>query len=118
MRPYLVREARSDGEVVYMAKPEMLRQAINPVSAQRMRSIMGTSVEIGYAAPVKIPGVQIGGKTGTAEVPGGVPHSWFVAIAPLDQPRFAIAVIVERGGEGSTTALPVARQVLQTALAR
>jgi peptidoglycan glycosyltransferase len=115
MRPYLVQEVRSNNEVLYRAQPELLRQAISATSAGRMRSIMATSVEIGYAAPVALPGIKIGGKTGTAEVPGGVPHSWFVAIAPLDQSRFAIAVVVERGGEGSATALPVARQILATA---
>jgi peptidoglycan glycosyltransferase len=116
MRPYIVREARLRGEVVYTAQPEVLRQAISPQAAQRMRSIMKSSVDTGYAAPAAIRGVNIGGKTGTAEVPGGIPHSWFVAIAPVEQPRFAIAVIVERGGEGSQTALPVARQVLLAAL--
>jgi peptidoglycan glycosyltransferase len=65
---------------------------------------------------VALPGVAIGAKTGTAEAPGGAPHAWFAAIAPLDEPRFAIAVVVERGGEGSRAALPVARQVLAAAL--
>ena len=116
MRPYLVQEARAGGQVLYQARPEVLRQAISPQTAQQMRSIMGTSVEIGYAKPVALPGVAIGAKTGTAEAPGGAPHSWFVAIAPLDQPRFAIAVVVEHGGEGSRAALPIARQVLAAAL--
>jgi peptidoglycan glycosyltransferase len=116
MRPYLVQEARAAGRVLYQARPEVLRQAISPRAAQQMRSVMGTSVEIGYAKPVALPGVAIGAKTGTAEAPGGGPHSWFVAIAPLDAPRFAIAVIVEHGGEGSSAALPVARQVLAAAL--
>lgn len=116
MRPYLVQEARAGDRVLYQAQPEVLRQAIAPQSAQQMRSVMGTSVEIGYAKPVALPGVAIGAKTGTAETPGGAPHSWFVAIAPLDQPRFAIAVITEHGGEGSKSALPIARQVLAAAL--
>ena len=77
---------------------------------------MQTSVEIGYAKPVALPGVTIGAKTGTAETPSGAPHSWFVALAPVDKPRFAIAVIVEHGGEGSRSALPVARLVLAAAL--
>jgi penicillin-binding protein A len=94
----------------------MLRQALQPQAAQQMRSVMQTSVEIGYAKPVALPGVTIGAKTGTAETPTGVPHSWFVALAPVEQPRFAIAVIVEYGGEGSRAALPVARQVLAAAL--
>ncbi len=116
MRPYLVQEARAGDRALYTAQPEMLRQAITPRTAQIMRSVMQTSVEIGYAKPVALPGVAIGAKTGTAEAPGGAPHAWFVAIAPLDKPRFAIAVIVEHGGEGSRGALPVARQVLAAAL--
>jgi penicillin-binding protein A len=116
MRPYLVQEARSGETVLYTAKPEMVRQALQPQAAQQMRSVMQTSVEIGYARPVALPGVTIGAKTGTAETPTGMPHSWFVALAPVEQPRFAIAVIVEYGGEGSRAALPVARQVLAAAL--
>jgi peptidoglycan glycosyltransferase len=116
MRPYMVEEARAGERVLYLAKPEVLRQVISPQAAAQMRSIMQTSVEIGYANPVALPGVSIGAKTGTAEAPGGDPHSWFVALAPVEAPRFAIAVIVERGGEGSRSALPVARQVLAAAL--
>ena len=116
MRPYLVQEVRSGDKVLYAARPEMVRQALQPQAAQQMRSVMQTSVEIGYAKPVALPGVTIGAKTGTAETPTGVPHSWFVALAPVEQPRFAIAVIVEYGGEGSRSALPVARQVLAAAL--
>ena len=116
MRPYLVQEARAGDRVLYTAQPKLLRQVISPQTAQMMRSVMQTSVEIGYAKPVALPGVAIGAKTGTAEAPGGAPHAWFVAIAPLEKPRFAIAVIVERGGEGSRGALPIARQVLAAAL--
>jgi peptidoglycan glycosyltransferase len=116
MRPYLVQMARAGDQVLYTAAPEVLRQAISPTSAQRMRMLMQSSVELGYASPAALPGVAVGGKTGTAEVPGGAPHSWFVAIAPVEEPRFAIAVVIENGGEGSTAALPVARQVLAAAL--
>ena len=122
MRPYLVQEVRlpdsgqNGARILYTAHPEVLRQVISPQTAQQMRSLMQTSVEIGYASPVALPGVTIGAKTGTAEAPGGAPHSWFVALAPVEQPRFAIAVVVERGGEGSAGALPVARQVLAAAL--
>src|SRR6266545_3809438 len=116
IRPYLVQEAKAGDQVLYSAKPEVLRQVIAPQAAQQMRSVMQTSVEIGYAKPVALPGVTIGAKTGTAETPSGVPHSWFVAIAPLEAPRFAIAVITEHGGEGSRSALPIAKQVLAAAL--
>jgi peptidoglycan glycosyltransferase len=116
MRPYLVQEVRAGDQVLYSAKPEMIRQALQPQAAQQMRSVMQTSVEIGYAKPVSLPGVTIGAKTGTAETSTGTPHSWFVALAPVEQPRFAIAVITEFGGGGSSSALPIARQVLAAAL--
>ena len=116
MRPYLVQEARAGERVLYRAQPEQVRQAISAQAARDMRSVMQTSVEIGYAKPVALPGVTIGAKTGTAETSSGVPHSWFVAIAPVEQPRFTLAVIVENGGEGSRNALPVAREILAAAL--
>lgn len=116
MRPYLVAEARAGEQVIYQAQPETLRQVVSPETSRRMLDIMRTSVEIGYAQPIALPGVSIGAKTGTAETPRGVPHSWIIAVAPVEQPRYAIAVIVEYGGEGSRSALPVARQVLAAAL--
>ena len=116
MQPYLVQDVRAGQQTLYTAQPHELRQVISPQAAQQMRSIMQTSVEIGYARPVALPGVTIGAKTGTAETASGVPHSWFVALAPVEQPRFAIAVIVEHGGEGSRGALPVARTILAAAL--
>ncbi len=116
MRPYLVAEARAGERVIYRAQPETLRQVVSPETSRRMLDIMRTSVEIGYAQPIALPGINIGAKTGTAETPRGVPHSWIVAVAPVEQPRYAIAVIVEYGGEGSRSALPVAREVLAAAL--
>jgi peptidoglycan glycosyltransferase len=116
LRPYLVQEVRSGGQAQHQAQPEVLREVIAPQAAQQLRAVMQRSVEIGYAAPVALPGVTIGAKTGTAETSTGTPHSWFVALAPVEQPRFAIAVIVEYGGEGSRGALPVAREVLAAAL--
>jgi peptidoglycan glycosyltransferase len=116
MRPYLVQEVRAGNQSLYSAKPELIRQALAPTAAQQMRSVMQTSVEIGYANPVSLPGVTIGAKTGTAETATGTPHSWFVALAPVDKPRFALAVIAEYGGDGSRLALPIARQVLAAAL--
>lgn len=116
LRPYIVQEIRAGDIVSFQAKPEPLRQVISPLAAQQLRAVMQRSVEIGYAAPVALPGVTIGAKTGTAETATGIPHAWFIAFAPVEQPRFAIAVIVEHGGEGSRSALPVARQVLAAAL--
>jgi len=66
----------------------------------------------------------LAGKTGTAEAPPGEPHSWFIGYAPaapytaldgriIDQPEIAIAIILERGGDGSATAAPLFRRVVE-----
>ena len=58
--------------------------------------------------------VAIAGKTGTAEVlKTGEPHSWFAAYAPADNPKIAVVVIAEHGGEGSTTAAPIVREIVE-----
>ena len=61
------------------------------------------------------PGIdRIGGKTGTAQVSGNLDsHAWFVGIAPIDTPRFVVAVVIEHGGSGGGIAAPVARHILQ-----
>ena len=84
--------------------------------ASTMVSFMVEGVDNGYAAKAAIPGVKVGGKTGTAEVGDGTSHSWFIGFAPADAPRVAIAVIMEHQGSGSDFATPVAQQVLRTAL--
>jgi peptidoglycan glycosyltransferase len=81
--------------------------------------MMVLSVEEGWARGARLPGVQVAGKTGTAEVGSGVePHAWFIGFAPADKPQYALAVLVENGGEGSRVAVPIARQVLEAALSR
>jgi peptidoglycan glycosyltransferase len=80
--------------------------------------MMVLSVDTAYAHPAAITGIKVGGKTGTAEagVPGSTPHSWFIGYAPADDPRVAVAVIMERRGSGTDFATPAARVVMQKAL--
>jgi len=59
--------------------------------------------------------VTVAGKTGTADVEGKEPHSWFVGFAPVDEPRVAVAVLVENGGPGATVAAPIGVRVLADA---
>jgi penicillin-binding protein 2 len=54
----------------------------------------------------------VGCKTGTAEKALGDPHAWFTAFAPFDKPQISVTVIIEDGGEGSSVAGPVAREIL------
>jgi penicillin-binding protein 2 len=70
----------------------------------------------GTAARIAPKRYHIAGKTGTAQSPGGDPHAWFGGYAPADNPRLAVAVVVEHGGGGSEVAAPVARYIFDTAL--
>ena len=74
----------------------------------------------GWANGAAIPGATVGGKTGTAETGRGTSHSWFIGFAGKDpnKPQYAIAVLVEEGGEGTRVALPMAKKVLVAALAK
>jgi penicillin-binding protein 2 len=70
----------------------------------------------GTAASIKLPNIEIAGKTGTAQNPHGKPHSLFLAFAPYDNPKIAVAVMVENAGYGSTTAAPIARDLIKAYL--
>jgi penicillin-binding protein A len=119
--PYLVAEIRGpDGMVQRPHRPGgRLRQVVSAGTAATMNRLMVQSVDEGYARTAQIRGVRVGGKTGTAEVgPGETPHSWFVGYAPADDPRVAVAVIVEHGGSGTDVATPIGRRIMEAALAR
>jgi len=72
-------------------------------------------VESGTGRGCRIAGVEVAGKTGTAQNPNGEDHAWFIAYAfrPGEPPRIAIAVVVQYGGHGGQVAVPVARSVLE-----
>ena len=70
----------------------------------------------GTGAALKIPDVKFAGKTGTAQNPHGKDHALFIAFAPFDDPKIAIAVIVENVGFGATYAGPIARRMIETYL--
>jgi cell division protein FtsI/penicillin-binding protein 2 len=89
-----------------------------PISDEHLEiinnALMGVvGEEDGTASWVKVPGVTLAGKTGTAQNPHGDDHAWFVCFAPFENPEIAVAVIVENAGHGSTIAAPVARDVLK-----
>lgn len=69
--------------------------------------------EHGTARMSAIPGITVGGKTGTAENPHGLDHSIFMAFAPVENPKIAIAVVVENAGFGSTWAAPIASLMIE-----
>jgi penicillin-binding protein A len=98
--------------------PEQLRRVISTDDAQAIQVAMRRAVEgdLGqqFTSGAKVPGVPTAGKSGTAELGGsGEPHSWFIGFAPVNQPRVAIAVLVERAGRGGAVAAPIAGDLMQ-----
>ncbi len=67
----------------------------------------------GTGGAAKIKGVEVAGKTGTAQNPHGKDHAWFVGFAPFDHPRIAICVLIENAGFGGTAAAPVAGKCME-----
>lgn len=116
--PYVAAELRSGGASRQLHQPgESFSTATQPSTAQAMLSFFVEGTLRGYAENAAIPGVQVGGKTGTAEVGDGTSHSWFIGFAPADAPRVAVSVIMEHKGSGSDFATPAGGKVLQAALA-
>ena len=70
----------------------------------------------GTATHIRLPDINIAGKTGTAQNPHGKDHAWFVGFAPYENPKIAVAVLVENVGFGGTHAAPIAQKVIQTYL--
>jgi peptidoglycan glycosyltransferase len=125
MKPYIVnRVFNADGDPVETTEVARLGRALSPATAAVMERMMERAVTEGTGRRGAVPGVRVGGKTGTAQRPEGLPDLWFVALAPIDDPRIAIAVLVEAGGAvgesatGGSVAAPIAAQVIQAYLDR
>ena len=123
MKPHVGAEIKnSKGKVVRRIANEPWRTATSATTAQAVNTMMTDVVEQGTGTAAKITGVRVAGKTGTAQADGGPPHAWFIAFAPADAPRYAVSVIVERGGSlgseatGGRVAAPIAARVLKVAL--
>ncbi len=69
-----------------------------------------------FTTGAQMPGVIVAGKSGTAELDVGAPHSWFIGFMPAEAPEVAIAVVVERGGSGAERAAPIAGTLFRTYL--
>ncbi len=117
LRPYLVRRI-AGSETAIATRPETIAQPISPETAHQVRDLMIDVVQRGTGTAARLSGVTVAGKTGTATNPHGASHAWFVAFAPAQAPRVAVALVVENVGYGGTYAAPVAREVLRVALAR
>jgi len=117
-QPYLVAEARRFGEQEErLGGPHMMVHLVLADSSwELIRRALVEVVHAGTGIAAQIPGVDIGGKTGTAQVPKGKEHGWFVAYAPADHPQLACAIVVEHGGHGGSVAAPIAHDLLAMGL--
>jgi penicillin-binding protein A len=120
-RPRLVQEIRDpSGSVVEKPSPETLGQAISAETAAEITRMMTAVVESGTGTAAQIPDVSVAGKTGTAQsLEGAAPHAWFICFAPSNNPRIAVAVLVENGGSlgseatGGAVAAPIAKAIIE-----
>ena len=120
MRPQLIERILSPGgQTVTHLKPEALGRPIKRQTADELTRMMELVVQGGTGTAAQIPGMQVAGKTGTAETGrGNINTTWFTAFAPADRPKIAITVVVENqaGGFGGTVAAPIAKQVMEALL--
>lgn len=115
MKPYLIKSVKdSYGDVISTTKPSVLAKPIKPETAEKVKEMMIDVVKKGTGKSSKISGIEVAGKTGTAEVGKNVPaHSWFIAFAPADNPQIAVSVIIENGETGGGKAAAAAKKIIE-----
>ena len=116
MAPRLIeRVTDPEGRVVDRPGTEEMSEVMSRESAGQLTAMMASVVEEGSGTAAALEGIPVAGKTGTAEVDGGAANqAWFIGFAPVERPRMAVAVTVERTqGQGGTVAAPLAKRVLQ-----
>jgi peptidoglycan glycosyltransferase len=129
MKPYLVDSIQApDLSVVDQTDPEEMSTPISGDVASQLTEMMTSVVANGTGRKARIDGVQVAGKTGTAEVgttgDEAAPHTWFTGFAPADDPQIAVAVFIKNGGQSGTEgtgtggdiSAPIAKAVIQAYL--
>lgn len=119
MQPYLVARITSEaGQLLWQFQPRPLQLVAGAGDANAIKDAMVATVTGGTATAVALSGTRVAAKTGTAQNPGGEAHAWLVAFAPAEEPRIAVAVVVENAGYGGVVAAPIAREIMALALRR
>lgn len=125
MKPYLVDEVQSaDSDVVATTEPEQLSTAVSPQTASELTKLLVATVNDGTASAAAITGIQVAGKTGTAQsgqddVP---PYAWFTSFAPAENARVAVAVMIQNADiprddiAGGKWGGPIAKKVMEAVL--
>jgi len=124
MRPYVVDEVRAANlSVLDRTDPQSISKAISSTTAEELTTMMVATVDSGTATPAQIPGVQVAGKTGTAQSTADrPPYAWFVSFAPADNPQVAVAVLVQSSDTsrseigGGRLGGPIAKAVMEAVI--
>ncbi len=120
MQPYLLeRIADEAGRTLSETRPRVWTTATDAATANTVTELMVGVVKSGSGGRAAISGVEVAGKTGTAEAgKSSGTHAWFITFAPAENPRIAVAIILENAGVGGQIAAPQARKVLQAGIVR
>ncbi|MCX6806619.1 MAG: penicillin-binding protein 2 [Candidatus Berkelbacteria bacterium] len=103
-----------DGNLVQKIEPEVVSKDIVPKNYMDIvREGMHRVTSVGTARSLADLPFSVAGKTGTAQNPHGEPHAWFISFAPFENPQIATVVLLENGGEGSSVAVPVTKDILK-----
>ena len=121
MRPLIATRAiDGDGRTTFENEPSELSRVMKQSTARDLTEMMTRVVQEGSGTAAALQGINVAGKTGTAErdIARNITQPWFIAFAPADSPRIAIAVTIERtiGGFGGTDAAPIAKAVMESLL--
>jgi peptidoglycan glycosyltransferase len=122
MRPHFTEKVIGpDGRVKDSFGKQEQSQVMSEKSASELTQMMTHVVESGTGTAARLQGIDVAGKTGTAEAPGGFNDAWFIAFAPAKDPKVAVAVVVEKAQQSQTggeVAAPLAAQVMRVLLQR
>ncbi|MBU3179679.1 peptidoglycan D,D-transpeptidase FtsI family protein [Clostridium psychrophilum] len=121
MEPMLVKEILSSkGNSIEKLKSKQLAQVMTSENAATMKTLMRAVVSGGTGKSAALPNILVSGKTGTADHDDPskqeAPHAWFTGFAPYDNPKIAIAVIIEDGGQGGVLAANITKELIRTYL--
>ncbi len=113
IQPHLIKEIENPDGTSTVPRYSPKRVRIDEEHFTTVIDGMRQTVQYGTGASAGVPGIQICGKTGTAQNPQGKDHSVFFAFAPKDDPQIAVAVFIENGGFGATVAAPISGLVIE-----
>jgi penicillin-binding protein 2 len=119
-QPHLVKEIRSpSGEVILKGSSSGGNRSMLPISKETIAFLKEAMVGVvndpmGTGSLARLEGIQVGGKTGTAQNPLGEDHALFSTFAPSENSKIACVVIVENGGKGGGIAAPIAGKILKS----